>query len=509
MKITKSIKKHPILVTIVVLIIIIILGMIFFGGGSAKLETMTIHRADFINQISVSGKVVAAQSAELGFDQSGRVAAINSKVGDMVTTGSIIASIENGTARADIAQKQATLEKEQAKLTSLQKGTRPEELVLYQQKYDDASSALIIAMRNAYLQIENAIIGKTDTLFTNGNTVNPQIEVQTDSISDERNIENERRILSEKFQKWNNSLSQLYTSPSDESIRTIRTVGTDAELAAKTFVDHLLYITGNLSANNSGLSQTQIDTYRSTVNTAGQQISTASLTEQDSFTAWSSARNSLVLEKSGSTAEDVAAQAAQVKSAEADLQNAQAELRKTLVVAPFTGVVTKMDLKIGEIASPSVSEISIMSVGAFEVESYIPEVNIARVKTGDIADITLDAYGSDVIFPASIIAIDPAETQKDGVSTYKTRLRFTDNDPRIKSGMTANISITTDKKADVITIPQSIITEKAGKRFVQIQSGDLTNDVEITTGQTSGLGQVEVLSGLNEGDMVVLPPVVR
>lgn len=502
------IKKWPLISGTILIVIIIITGIVIFSRKNIEEQTMIAHRSDFINEISVSGKVVAAQSAELGFDQSGRIANIYAKVGDTVKSGAIIANIENTTVLADIAQKQASLEKEQAKLSSLQKGTRPEEIAIYEQKYIDASSALVITMRNTYLQTESAILNKSDNLFTNGNTINPILNIRAQNDNEKRALENERLMLSDKFQKWNTALSKLTVSSTIEQIKAARLVQNDSILSIKTFIDHVANTTGKLDPGNSGISQSGIDTYRSTINSAGQQISTASSAEQDSYANWSSAYNSLLLEKSGSTLEDIAAQSAQVKSAEADLLSSQAQLHKTTITAPFEGIITKMDLKIGEISSPNTSKISIMSIGAFEIESYIPEINISRIKINNIANVTLDAYGANTKFPASIISIDPAETLRDGVSTYKTRLQFTENDPRIKSGMTANIIITTESKPNVITIPQSTITERDGKKFIQIKIGNnIKKEVEITTGLVTSLGQIEIVSGLNEGDMIILPSI--
>lgn len=506
MKFIQIIRKKPIISGIVIVVIIVLISIIVSSTNGAEQQTMIIHRADFINEISVSGKVIAAETAELGFDQSGRISSIKAQVGDNVKAGQTIASIENAGIYAEIAQREAALERETAKLAALNRGTRVEELAVYEQTYADTSSALVIAMRDAYLQTENAIIGKVDTIFTNGNLSNPEINVRTQSYNEKRSIENERLVVGEKIEKWKSELSKLTPTSPSETILSVRTVGNDAISSTKVFIDHLLYITGNLSPANSGILQTQIDTYRATINAAGQQAATAASAEQTAYSAWTSASSSLRLQKSGSTAEDLAAQVAQVKSAEADLNNARAQFRKTVIVAPFDGIITKMDLKIGEISSPNSSEIAIMSPGIFEIESYIPEINIARVKINDPAIVTLDAYGSTVNFSATVTAIDPAETLKDGVSTYKTRLRFTDNDPRIKSGMTANIRIIAEKKADAITIPQSIISERDGRKFVQVIFGGAISDVEVTTGSATALGQTEIISGLNEGDEVVLPP---
>lgn len=507
----RIIRKKPILSAVVIVLVVIILLLVIFGGSSAKPQTLTVTRTDFINEITVSGKVIAAQTAELGFDQSGRISAIYAAVGDTVKSGAMIASIENGTVRADLAQKEATLDKERAKLAALQRGTRAEELAGTEQKYIDASSALVIAMRNAYMQTNDAILNKADSLFTNGNLNNPEITIRTQSYSEKRAIENERVSVGEQLKKWNTALGTLGGSNATSSyalLSSIRSTGSAAISSAKTFLDHLSFIAGNLTPANSGADQSAIDTYRSTAISAGQQAGSAASSEQEAYGAWSSAYKSLVLDQSGSSAEDIAAQNAQVKSAAADVSNALAQLRKTIITAPFDGIVTKIDLKIGEIASPSDSRIAMMSSGVFEVESYIPEVNIAQVKIGDPASITLDAYGTETDFSASVIGIDPAETLKDGVSTYKTRLLFSENDTRIKSGMTATIHITTEKKSGVISIPRSAVTKRNGGIFVNVVSGDGTIERAVTTGSVTNLGKIEITSGLEEGEIIALPSAV-
>ena len=300
-----TIKKHPRIAGVILVAIIIIIIIVAFGGKKAAEQTLIIKRTDFSNEISVSGKVVAAQSADLGFDQSGRIASINAQVGDKVMQGSTIASIDNITLQADVAQKAALLEKEQAKLASLQKGTREEELTLYQQKYTDASAALGIAMRNAYLQTESAILAKADTIFSNGNSVNPLLTIPTQSDNEKRATENERLIVTEKLAKWKTALATLSPTPTNKDISAVRSVASDTTQAVKIFFDHLSSITGNLSPGSSGMTQSSIDTVRATVNSGSQQASTAAASDQDVYTSWSSAYNSLVLQQSGTRSEDI------------------------------------------------------------------------------------------------------------------------------------------------------------------------------------------------------------
>src|SRR3989344_5559469 len=233
----KLIKKHPILSGAILIVIIIILSLMILGGNGTKQETMTIRRSDFVSQISISGKVVATKNAELGLDQSGRISGIYAKVGDIVKTGTVIATIENNTFRADISQKQATLEKEYAKLVSLQKGTRSERLSIYRQEYADTSVALVIAMRNAYLQTESAFLSKVDLIYQNGNTVNPTIDVNPQSDTEKRQVEQDRLLVTEKLKLWRLSLNELSSTASSSQIKSTRLIGNETMELGLQYID--------------------------------------------------------------------------------------------------------------------------------------------------------------------------------------------------------------------------------------------------------------------------------
>ena len=253
------------------------------------------------------------------------------------------------------------------------------------------------------------------------------------------------------------------------------------------------------SANQSAVSSAEAQ-----VNSAKNSLATASV--------------ELALLKAGSSQEQIAAQEAQVKQAEANIlvqkakvkqaeanmQNIQAQLVKTILHSPISGVITRQDAKIGEIASAGVSIISIISDKQFEIESNIPEADIIKIKIGNEAKLTLDAYGDDLVFTARIISINPAETFVEGVPTYKTTLQFIEEDGRIKSGMTANMDILTEQREKVIAIPQRAVFTKEGKKLVRVldNRGGIS-EREVKTGIRGSSGKVEILEGLAEGEKVV------
>ena len=198
-------------------------------------------------------------------------------------------------------------------------------------------------------------------------------------------------------------------------------------------------------------------------------------------------------------------QEASVEKARASLNNTRAQISKTIIASPINGVVTKQDAKVGEIVSASSHVVSVISDASFQVEANLPEADVSKVKISDLAKLTLDAYGNDVIFEAKVIAIDPAETVIEGVSTYKITFEFQKEDERIKSGLTANIDILAEKKEGVIAIPQRAILTQDGSKIVRVEREDgRVDEIKVELGLFGSDGRVEILSGLEEGMKVII-----
>lgn len=148
--------------------------------------------------------------------------------------------------------------------------------------------------------------------------------------------------------------------------------------------------------------------------------------------------------------------------------------------------------------------ISIISEDSYEVEIFIPEVDIAKVSVDDTAEITLDAYTNDDIFNAIVISIDPAETVIEGVSTYKVVLSFVDSkDERIRSGMTADTVIFTDEKKDVLAVPTRAVITENGQKYIRTLDGGEIKKIPINTGMRSSDGRIEIIEGLDGGETII------
>ena len=471
---------------IIALILVVAGGYFYLGNNGDSGATFTVTPGDFIRKVSVSGTVIAAKDVDLGFAANGRISGAYVKVGQRVYAGAVLAQTENGDLVADLAQAKADLD-------ALLSGTRPEEIAVATISVANAESALVDAIKSAYTTSDDAVRNKADQFFTNPRT-DPKLSFIVSNVSLKSSIESDRIAVESALLKW--------------ALLTKNLTSANARDSAKQSQSYLAQVTALLADSNSALNQgipdqttsaSTLSSYITTLATARTSVNSSVSALTTAMTALDSALKNLTLKQAGSTEDSVVAQRAVVA-------NAQSALAKTYVTAPFTGVVTRMDAKVGEIVSPTTSLISMQSDGIFQIETYIPEVAISDVMIGNIATTTLDAYGISVEFPAVVIAVDPAETIKDGVPAYKTTLAFLKADSRIRSGMTANVIINIGTLTNAIVIPSGAIGNKEGKPYVSVYSDGKATSRDVVTGTSPALGQTEVLSGLSDGEIILLTP---
>jgi RND family efflux transporter MFP subunit len=222
--------------------------------------------------------------------------------------------------------------------------------------------------------------------------------------------------------------------------------------------------------------------------------------------AYSQASRDLELALAGTDPYKIKAQKALVAQAEAQVASAQSGLSKTIIVAPFTGVVGTVDLSLGETVSIGKTVVSMIATDGYEVEAKIPEIDIVKVKVGQLAEVTLDAYGKDIVFPATITRINPTATTEGTVPVYKVIVTFTGKDDRIRQGMTATMQIITETKVNSIAIPArfvTILTSEEGTVVVARKEKEET--VKVTLGIRGTDGLIEVKDGLHTDDVLVAP----
>ena len=159
------------------------------------------------------------------------------------------------------------------------------------------------------------------------------------------------------------------------------------------------------------------------------------------------------------------------------------------------------EAKVGGAVSAGETLISIISQDNMYVEANISEINIGKIAVGNPAQITFDAFPREE-FAGEVAYIEPGDVIIDGIVNYKIRINLKTPDPKIKSGLTANIKVETFKKENVLTVPLYAVIKEEDKDFVSKIFGQKSQKISVTLGVSGNDGLVEVLNGLDEGDLV-------
>jgi multidrug resistance efflux pump len=212
----------------------------------------------------------------------------------------------------------------------------------------------------------------------------------------------------------------------------------------KLFLDNVALTINALTPGGSGVSQATIDTWKSDLSTARTNVDdsiTATLAADDKL---QNAEDTLTVDQQQLSADQnanvataIASQKTAVSEAEAALAKVNAELAATYIISPIDGLVTRQDARLGQNAPANTTLVSIASDSKYQIATVVPASDASRITVGENANVELDAYGPNVVFGAVVVGISPTETA--GQET--TTLQFEASDDRIKSGMTAAITI--------------------------------------------------------------------
>lgn len=423
------------------------------------------------------------------------------------------------------------------------------------------------ALMSSQAQLDDAVSAKVDDLFIDDQTASPKLSFTTTDIQQKFTVETERVLVGKALDAMHSLLAGLEKDHANVAM-ALNQVGEYAEII-RTFLIHLNKAIDNAAAPSSTTLagyKTNLASARANVNTASaslaarkQDIAVQEATNNSAITAAdaefysvktaqavtiSENTNALVNSEvkvndarealqrtreerrvavAPARGEDIQAHRARVREAEArqaeldariiemraNRDEAVSRLNKTILRSPISGVVGTVNGKRGVLAKIGSAFIRIIADPPYTIESFVPEVDSAKVTLHNKAKITLDSYGSEVIFDGEVVVVDLAETIVDSVPTYKTTVRFASDDPRIRPGMTANIDVETARAPHVVAIPERAIIRKDGKKFVRVvvkeDSGkERIVETMIEAGLRGSGGLVEVTRGLRQGERIVL-----
>jgi HlyD family secretion protein len=514
---TKEIFGHPLIVSAIASVVVIGIGSSIYYVIATRTPTSmqaTVSLGSIEEIVTGTGTVEPAQNPDLAFQSGGRVAAVNVSVGQTVTQGEVLASLDTASLNAAVAQAQANLAAQEASLNQMQAGALPTDVdakqtavTAAQQTLNNLYANVPATAESAYQAVYSGMRTDTDPLFANPNSQSLTLLFQTSDSQDGANAISARVLLENSLAQWQTALASSTTSQTALDATLSNSL---AQLAnAQSYDGYLLAALGS-SIPSSNFNQTQLTAAQGSVGTLSSTVNNLVLSLQQMQEQISSAKiavqsatDSLNQTLAGSTLQDIEAQQAAVAGAQAGIESAQAALSDAIVTAPFSGTVSSVGVKTGQVISPNTTAVSLTPNSALQVEVYVSEVAAATLSAGQTAEVTLDAYGTGRLFPAIVASVDRSPSTSTNGSGYKVTLQFTQNDPAVDVGMGANVTIVAARKDNVLVIPLNAVIQNNNDTFVLVPSPKGPVERPVTLGIES-TSTVEIISGLSSGDTYLI-----
>jgi HlyD family secretion protein len=523
-KFRKARKRTKIIIGIILIIILVVVGFIIFSKKETPYQWTEVARGDVIEEVSATGMVESAEEVDLRFKTSGIIESISVKVGDEVKKETYLARLASGEVYSQFLQAQANYNQAKAKLDQLLAGATTEEIRVTEQVVENAKVALEDAQEKAENDLaqdyNSALVYLVDSSSKCNKALADLKDMERTYFYRNNPLENtfreKRGQAKSAFLKAEELIDEALEEPTNEKIDLALS---EIKSAAQKVIDALDYAkTGMADASIredvSSTDRTTIDTDITNVNKAYSNINTAQanianqkITNQvninDAESTFKKAEADLEELKAPPRSVDIAIYQADVEKYRANMTEYNQKLKDASIIAPFAGVVAKIDGKIGEVVSAADKIIiSLISPTSFQIRADIPEADIRRLEVNDPVKITLDAFPEET-WPGQLVEIEPGETIIEGVVYYRVKILFGETGEKVKSGMSADTIIETGKKENVLHVPYRAIVFKEGRRFVRVLKGEQIEEVEVEIGLRGNEGEVEIISGVSEGERVI------
>lgn len=441
----------------IILILAVIIALAFIGITFARqrqqntalsdLQTTVASTGRLTATVGATGMVHANQTAILMWQTSGNIADIPVAVGDVVTIGQVLASLDQSSVSQSIILAQA-------------------DLLIAEQALDDLLNDHTVAAQSLL-----TLYSAQQAIFTaeramdryEGDQYKDDLEDARQDVIDREDDLEEAQDNFEPYVDWDttNETRQRYEqevvdaqNAYDEAVRIVELLELEQEVAQ-----------ANLDGANAALDNAQ---------RAYDRV------------------------KDGPNADDVTVLETRIAAAQSALDMKQ-------LTAPFKGTITEIYLKPADQIAPGTTAMRIDNLSWLEVDVQVSEVDINRIQIGQPVSLSFDAI-LDREYHGTVIEVARVGTVVQGVVQFNVTVELNDADEDVRPGMTAAVNIVVEQLDNVLLVPNRAVRLVNGKRVVYVLQDQQLETVQITLGATSDI-ESEVVDGeLRVGDLIVLNP---
>lgn len=502
------------------------------GTHAAAPAFDTVTRGSVSTGVTASGALAAKTSEQLGFPTGGKLTSVKVKVGQKVQAGDVLATIDSRTAKATLRQAEANAEAQAAALggASANPAVQSAAATLGQARHVVLESTQQAA---ATRDADNTAISRAKKQKHTDEDAKDDAE---DSVNDAQDACDSAKSIAAKANAAAAAAAQAV--PADPSAAALATLAASATSTATSTCGGVASAEAGVTAAKQRIvaDQTAIDTaeQRKRVDDASGDLAQANA--QQGVVSAQNAYNAAVAARPHTLDQQQAA----VDAAQAQVDAAQKAVDDTTLKAPADGTISAVNGTKGEYLSPSSgtsalapgSKASIPGAsgggaasaaggasptrpggtqfivlsGLDQLQVVLPfeESDASQIKKGQSVDVQLDAV-PDLQAKGTVVSVAPSATPIGNVVSYYVTVSLDNRDPRERDGQTANVTVLTAERTNVLTVPNTAVHQQGGASTVVVY--EPTGDQRTVSFQAGlvGADRTEVVSGLNEGDRVVVP----
>ena len=448
---------------IVPVVVVVVAGTIAyvanpFGTTAATLVTAQATTGTVVSSVSVSGSVASSVVDELSFGTSGTVTAVNVVPGATVTSGEVLATIDDSAQQVQLETAKANLESAQARLALDKAGPTSATVASAQD-----------SVKQAELQLSTARQSLNDTYAQNALSIS----------------QSKAAITAAKA-----------TLAADKAAVPVNPAQVAKDQAA-------------VASAKEGLTAATLKATLS-VHQAQSQVSSASL-------GVTVAKHGYALKIVPATAAQIAADKASVASAQQALTTLQQN--GASITSPTAGTVTAVTIKVGDqvtgssgssgsstgsgSSTTSTGQIEVMDLTKLQIAGQASETDVSKLKMGQSATITASALGTDAVV-GKVCELSVVGTQISGVTSFGVTVCLDGTHAALLVGMSATAAVVTDRADNAVLVPSLAVKTVGGQQVVAVlgTDGKTQKNVPVTVGITNG-SQTQILTGLSDGQTVV------
>jgi len=406
-------------------------------------QMATVQRGDLTIDITAVGNLAFAYEEELTFEVSGTIGEVLVEVGDSVEEGQVVAklddtsliSLQEAVSQAEINLEQARIDLEQAGINLRDAEENLEEAQNPYTELDVAQAEATVADAKIVLEAAQEALEEAENPYTESDIVQAELavinaEIALDNAEDDFERAEERYnrnwtvpewILDYEQEQKELAIAEFDLADAEETLAEMEAGADSLEVEQKQ--KQLAVAQANLKEAEDDLAEIQ---------------------------AWIEGDDTDSQEVALKQSEVASTQAAlNVDTAQTALDEAIENLEGTTMIAPFTGIVTSVNVEAGGVVNANQVAIELVNPDKFKAEILVSEIDILEIQEGATATIQVDAMGG-VSLPAAVATISPIATIQSGVVNYKVTVELESMESL------ALEPLTQDEETESQEVPQSV-----------------------------------------------------